>query len=176
MTEELQLKLVEKYPKILRDFRGDPMHTCMAWGFECDSGWYKLLDECMAKLQYFCDKVSTPDNEVYVNADQIKEKYGTLRFYYHVVGANSIENDIIEDIVNQAERESGHTCELSGERGVPCKKWGWYKTLSYEEARKNEYVACDLETEEYWKTKDQKKNEHNKVCPETQTDQEVGNS
>ena len=32
MKEELQLELVKKYPKILKNFRGDPMQTCMAWG------------------------------------------------------------------------------------------------------------------------------------------------
>jgi len=157
MKEELQLKLVEKYPKILKDFRGDPMSTCMAWGFECDDGWYNLLDKCMEKMQYFCDLCSKDGREVQVVANQIKEKYGTLRFYVSVYDANEIENDIVDDIVNDAERTSSRTCEVTGEYAEPCKQGGWYKTLCYKQARALGYVACDEETEKYWKTKDENK-------------------
>ena len=56
MKYETELELVKKYPKILRDYRGDPMQTCMAFGIETDGdGWNDLLDKCMEKLQYFCD-------------------------------------------------------------------------------------------------------------------------
>jgi len=158
MKEELQLKLVEKYPKILKDFRGDPMSTCMAWGFECDDGWYDLLDKCMDKMQYFCDLCFYKGGQTQVVANQIKEKYGTLRFYVSVYGANEIENDIIDDIVSEAERKSSHTCEVTGEEyAEPCKRGGWYKTLCYKQARELGYVACSEETEKYWKSKDEKK-------------------
>lgn len=157
MKEELQLKLVEKYPKILKDFRGDPMSTCMAWGFECDDGWYKLLDECMEKMQYFCDLCFYRSGKrVQVVADQIKEKYGDLRFYVSVYEAENIEDRIIDDIIFEAERKSRNTCEVTGENGVLCKRGGWFKTLCREEARKLGYVACCEETEKYWKSKDEK--------------------
>ena len=159
MNQELELKLVKKYPKILRDYKGDPMQTCMAWGLEADSGWYELLDKCMEKLQYFCDICSKDGREVQVVANQIKEKYSTLRFYVSVYGANSIENDIIDDIISEAESASARTCEITGKHGEPCKRGGWYKTLCYEEARKLGYVACDSGTEEYWKKKDSKEEE-----------------
>ena len=157
MKEELQLKLVEKYPKILRDFQGDPMSTCMAWGFECDDGWYKLLDECMEKMQYFCDLCSKDGRDVQVVANQIKEKYGTLRFYVSVYDANKIENNIIDDFVSEAERKSSRTCEVTGEYAEPCRRGGWYKTLCYKQARELGYVACNEETEKYWKSKDENK-------------------
>ena len=158
MKEELQLKLVEKYPKILKDFRGDPMSTCMAWGFECDDGWYKLLDECMEKMQYFCDLCFYKSGrQVQVVANQIKEKYGDLRFYVSVYDADKIEDSIIDDIISEAERKSRNTCEVTGENGVLCKRGGWFKTLCREEARKLGYVACCEETENYWKSKDENK-------------------
>jgi hypothetical protein len=156
MDKELELELVKKYPKILRDYGGDPMQTCMAWGADVESGWYNLLDKCMEKLQYFCDLCSKNGEEVQVVANQVKEKFSTLRFYVSVYGANSIENNIIDDIINQAEAESARTCEVSGKHGEACKKGGWYKTLCYEEARKLGYVACDESTEKYWKEKDAK--------------------
>jgi hypothetical protein len=157
MKEELQLELVKKYPKILKDFRGDPRQTCLAFGIETGSGWYELLDKCMNKLQYFCDLCSKEGREVQVVANQVKEKYGSLRFYVSVHGANEIESDILHNIIDHTEMMSSQICEESGEHGVPCVKWGWYKTLCYEEARKQGYKACDEGTESYWKEKDEGK-------------------
>ena len=156
MKTELELELVKKYPKILRDYKGDMMETCMAWGIEHDDGWYKLLDECMAKLQYFCDLCSKDGEQVQVVANQIKEKYGTLSFYTSVYGGDNIQHDIIDDIIDTAERKSAYTCEVTGEHGELCKKGGWYKTLAYEQARKYGYMACKESTEEYWQEKDKK--------------------
>ncbi len=68
--------LVKKYPNLFRDYGGDMRKTCFAFGFECDKGWYKLLDEIGQKL-------TDLDVEKYVIADQVKEKLGGLSFYYH---------------------------------------------------------------------------------------------
>ena len=156
MNKELELELVKKYPKILSEYGGDPMQTCLSFGIEHDDGWYKLLDECMEKLQYFCDLCSRDGKEVQVVANQIKEKYGTLSFYTSVFGGYNIQHDIIDDIIDTAERKSAYTCEVTGEHGEACKKGGWYRTLSYEQARKDGYVACKESTEAYWKEKDEK--------------------
>lgn len=156
MKEELELELVKKYPKILRDYKGDKTQTCMAWGMECDDGWYKLLDECMGKMQYFCDLCFyRSGTQVQVVANQIKEKFGTLSFYISVYNADTIESSIIDDIISEAEKKSANTCELTGEYGTVCKKNNyWYKTLCYEQARKHNYVACSEDTEKYWQEKD----------------------
>jgi hypothetical protein len=156
MNKELELELVKKYPKILRDYGGDPMQTCLSFGIETESGWYNLLDKCMEKLQYFCDICSKNGEDVQVFANQVKEKYSSLRFYYSGEGGSKIEWDIIDDIINQAEAESARTCEVSGKHGESCHRGGWYKTLSYEEARKLGYKACNESTEKYWKEKDAK--------------------
>ena len=156
MNQELELQLVKKYPKILSEYGGDPKQTCLAFGFEFDNGWYKLIDECMSKLQYFCDLCSKDGSEVQVVANQAKEKYGSLSFYTSVYGGDNIQHDIIDDIIDQAERKSAYTCEVTGEHGESCKKGGWYRTLCYEQARKDGYVACKESTEEYWQEKDKK--------------------
>ena len=156
MNKELELELVKKYPKILRDYGGDPMQTCMAWGVDTECGWYDLLDKCMEKLQYFCDICTKNGNPIQVVATTLKEKYGTLSFYYSGEGGSRIEWDIIDDIITETERHSAQVCEVSGEYGRPCSKGGWYKTLCYEEARKLGYKACDESTEAYWKEKDAK--------------------
>jgi hypothetical protein len=157
MKKELEIELVKKYPNILRDHGGDPMQTCMAWGIETDDGWYELLDKCMEKLQHFCDLCTKNGNPIQVIASQIKEKYGTLSFYYSGEGGTRIDWDIIDDIISETERRSAQTCEESGKHGCLCHRGRWYKTLSYEEARKLGYKACNSETEEYWVSKDVKK-------------------
>lgn len=76
MKQKLELKLIKKYPNLFRDYKGDMRQTCLAWGMEHGDGWYKLLDEIGQKL-------TDIDAEKYVVADQVKEKFGGLRFYYH---------------------------------------------------------------------------------------------
>ena len=156
MKKELEIELVKKYPKILRDYKGDPMQTCMAWGMEFDDGWKNLIDKCLHKLQYFCDLSSREGESVQVIATQMKEKYGTLSFYFTGEGGKKEDWDIIDDIIAEAEIRSAHTCEVTGKDGTLCKRGGWYRTLSYEQARKDGYVACNESTEAYWKEKDAK--------------------
>lgn len=155
MNKELEIELVKKYPKILQDYKGDPMKTCMAWGMEFDDGWKDLIDKCLHKLQYFCDLVSSKGEPMQVVAAQLKEKYGTLSFYFNGEGGKREDWDIIDDIITQTERRSAQVCEVSGEYGELCHRGGWYKTLCYEEARKLGYEACDESTEAYWKEKAQ---------------------
>jgi hypothetical protein len=157
MDKEIEIELVKKYPKILRDYKGDPMETCMAWGFEFDNGWKNLIDNALHKLQYFCDLTSKPGKEVQVVATQLKEKYGNLCFYFTGQGGTQDDWSIIDDIISETERKSSYLCEITGERGELCSKGGWYKTLCYEEARKSGYKACNPSTEEYWAEKDKKK-------------------
>ena len=161
MKAELEKQLVEKYPKILQDYRGDKMVTCMHWGLECGEGWYELLDKCMEKLQYFCDLCLYKNGvEVQIVANQIKEKFGTLRFYYTTNQATDVESRIIDNIVSAAEQASERTCEVTGKDGNLCVKGGWYKTLCYEEARKQQYKASDPDLEGYWQFKDEKKDQN----------------
>lgn len=152
MKNELEMQLVAKYPDILKSYGGPPDETCMAWGIECGDGWYRLLDQCMAELQYLCDKFSTADRKVEVHAQQIKEKYGTLRFYVSVENANEIESLIIYRTIDAAESESANTCEVTGKSGKLClsNTSRWYRTLCREEAKTSNFRAIDSKVEEYW--------------------------
>ena len=57
-----------------------------------------------------------------VVAVQVKEKFGTLRFYYH--GGD----DVIDGMVGMAESMSAVTCEECGNPGTVT-KGGWIRTL-----------------------------------------------
>jgi peptidyl-tRNA hydrolase len=70
-----------------------------------------------------------PDEVIQVVADQIKEKFGTLRFYYHG-GDNTIHG-----MVQMAESISTFTCEKCGASGK-LRGAGWL------------YTACDNHTNE----------------------------
>ena len=108
MNPDLTQKLLDKYPKLFSNQQ--------FWGFECGDGWYDILDHlCGAISQYTYDA-----DEVYV--DQIKEKFGKLRFYL------SREDNVIQGMVTLAEYMSGHTCEICGERGQ-LRTGSWLVTL-----------------------------------------------
>lgn len=106
------------YPVLFKD-RNLPMsETCMCWGFDMGKGWYYTLDQLCRRLDQIC-KVTG----IKVIFDQIKQKYGSGRFYYHLDTSSLIikEEDVdgwdktIADIVAKAEDEVGKTCEDCGE-------------------------------------------------------------
>ena len=108
MNPDLTQKLLDKYPKLFSNQQ--------FWGFECGDGWYDIIDHlCGAITEYTHD----PD-EVYV--DQIKEKFGRLRFYL------SREDDVMHGMITLAEYMSGHTCELCGAPGKT-RDVSWFVTL-----------------------------------------------
>ena len=74
-----------------------------------------------------------------VKIGQIKEKFGTLRFYYD--GGD----DTIAGMVIFAEALSGSKCEITGEAGSLHKnsKGSWYKTLSERKANEIGYTKVE---------------------------------
>ena len=85
MREELDKKLVEKYPKIFADRQGNMLETAMCWGFDHGDGWYWLLDQLCSAIQSHIDSNNKFRSEqiIQVVATQVKEKWGTLNFYYY---------------------------------------------------------------------------------------------
>ena len=50
MREELDAKLVEKYPLIFKNRYGNMQETAMCWGFEHGDGWYTIIDTLCSLL------------------------------------------------------------------------------------------------------------------------------
>ena len=142
MRIDLENALAEKYSfmkkgRSLKDQRasGSINDLYSAFGCECSDGWYGLLDEMCTKIQAVYDENgSEPD----IIIDQIKEKYGTLRFYYHFgddnpgihaidfIGGQSVRfrpgkgdklHKRIAEIVSWGEERSGEICEECGKPG-----------------------------------------------------------
>ncbi len=171
MREELDKKLVEKFPKLFRDRYAPMTETCMCWGFCCGDGWFNILDALCSNIDHYvkwkreqraralvynrklkraisAQNVSymlsanantwqiqeaeealalgkyrdVPEKVHHVTVVQVKEKFGTLRFYYG--GGDSY----VSGLVAMAESMSAVTCE---ECGVPGETGGdgWIATL-----------------------------------------------
>ena len=84
--------------------------------FECGFGWYDILHDLSTKieaiLQQYELKKDVPEGEEFETTEmfavQVKEKYGTLRFYM------SCETCEIMHLIHEAEALSSQTCEVCG--------------------------------------------------------------
>jgi hypothetical protein len=131
MREELDNYLCQTYPKMFAD-RNKPMtETAMCWGFECGDGWFNILNMLCQNIQHHIDWANRESEVVpQVVLQQVKEKFGTLRFYYQ--GGD----DYIRGMVSLAESMSGVTCEGCGNQAET--NWpkaenggigGWVRTI-----------------------------------------------
>ena len=101
MKQELQDKLFEKYPKIFIQKDWSMQQTCMCWGICTGDGWYHIIDTLCHEIQH---RVDTIEELEQVEAVQVKEKWGGLRFYYE--GGD----DYIAGLVSYAESLSMIAC------------------------------------------------------------------
>jgi ribosomal protein S27E len=149
MKEDLDQLLCEKYPKIFVNRNSDMRTTAMCWGFEHGDGWYNIINQLCNNIQHHIDwshkshesdlkwNEEHPENQREVRkicsqvvAEQVKEKFGTLRFYYQ--GGD----DTVDGMVQMAEAMTEVTCEKCGSPATR-RSGGWIRTL------------CDIHEEEY---------------------------
>jgi len=83
MNKNNTYKLWEKYPTIFAGRYLSLQESLIPFGFECGDGWYNLIDE-------LCETITIiiGNKDIKFVADQVKEKFGGLRFYYHMEGKN----------------------------------------------------------------------------------------
>jgi hypothetical protein len=126
MKKELDEYLCKTYPKMMVNRDKNMQETCMCWGFECGDGWFPILNQLMGNIQHHIDwKNRTEEVVAQVTLDQVKEKFGTLRFYY--TGGD----DYISGLVSMAESMSGITCETCSKPGTST-GGSWIKTACLE--------------------------------------------
>ncbi len=118
MSPELDKLLVERYPSIFRDRNGNIKESCMPFGFECGDGWFNILNQLCSTIEHR-SKHSDCDQVI---ATQVKEKFGTLRFYFN--GGD----DYIDGAVELAEMLSSVTCEKCGSPAKTENSGGWLST------------------------------------------------
>ena len=118
MTPDHDKLLCERYPKIFEDRHASIQTSLMAFGFEVGDGWFDLIDRLCARLQELSDEAVAPQ----VVAVQVKEKFGTLRFYVRA------SNDEQMAAIAAAERESKGICEICGTTGGLVVTSGYFMT------------------------------------------------
>jgi hypothetical protein len=121
MTPELDEKLCKEFPNLYADRHASMMSTAMCWGFECCDGWFQLLYDLSQKLEELILKMPEDERSA-IRASQVKEKYGTLRFYM------TLETDEMYKAIQEAEKLSARTCEECGEPGKTYVFNSWYYT------------------------------------------------
>lgn len=70
---------------------------------EVGEGWLPLINELADKLEPMCNEM--------IYATQVKEKFGTLRFYM------SGYTEDADRLIAEAEKKSAKICELCGKEG-----------------------------------------------------------
>jgi hypothetical protein len=125
MSPEKTKYLLESFPKLYASHMLPMSESLMCFGFEHSDGWYDIIHTLSSELE------TLNNNGATITAEQVKEKYGTLRFYI------SYNDETTKEQVNQAnifigeaEFRSAKTCEGCGKPGK-IQGTGWI------------YTACD---------------------------------
>lgn len=130
MSQDQELQEYEKFTKSMEE-RFPKMLEGKYGGFACGKGWWPLLEQLFDTIQHHVDwKHKQGQDCPQVVIEQIKEKFGTLRFYYQ--GGD----DYISGAVSLAENLTEQLCEECGGLGKR-RSGGWIRTL------------CDFHESEY---------------------------
>lgn len=140
MSPELEKKLFDKYPE-LYDYKSEDGKSSdiSNYGFSHGDGWFNIIDCLSATItdmmkRHPARKHLTPEefeDTVQVRVAQVKEKFGSLRFYV------DNDNKEIRGAITMAELMSGRTCESCGAPGTR-RGGGWVKVRCDAcEAKKN---------------------------------------
>lgn len=122
---------IEQLEKILKPY------WAKGWDGYCrfDSGWSDLVYELHNKIT---------EIEPNYKLNQIKEKFGILRFYCefddYFLPENSDKRNAIDTLVEEYQKYSGSKCEICGDPGTMHYKKRWMKTLCPVCAEKELYV------------------------------------
>ena len=119
----------EKYPLCFKN------KCSYGLDFRCGDGWIVLIDTLFSKIENHLRTCDADANKDFV-IEQIKEKFGSLRFY-----AMNADMEIYE-VINEAEAESSKTCDECGAAGVLSIRQRWYKTLCSSCQEKLGYEVC----------------------------------
>lgn len=123
MNKELTDRLNKNYPEIFAE----------GMYFECADGWYELIDSLCDEITQFCNKY----NQTPPVASQVKEKFGSLRFYVWTAPTE------VYDIISKYELQSQYFCEVCGESGKIHRIGGWYSCY------------CDTHLAEHYKRREE---------------------
>jgi hypothetical protein len=126
-------KMAEKFPRYFGEGK-------RYGGFAIGEGWYPIIEALMIQIDHYTKwkrnmrardlknvragdvSITVTPKVNWITVEQIKEKFGGLRFYYQGGDAH------ISGMVTMAEVWAHRTCETCGDRGER-RSGGWVRTL-----------------------------------------------
>ena len=115
-------ELIARYPRLFRG-KGPTIPSVLL------PGWAGLVDALLADV----DRMLTDAQAQRFQVDQIKEKFGMLRFYWSLRERSQASPDESllwtrgEARVREAAQQSEDVCELCGAPGTLGESRGWYR-------------------------------------------------
>jgi hypothetical protein len=114
-----RVDLIEACPGLFQPPAGGPGPSCYP---ECGEGWRDLLERACGRIQ-----AALHAGGRRFSVTQIKEKFGTLRFYWQGDLSHDAEAKV-EEAIDLAEARSACTCEVCGEEGCLHRFGAWLMT------------------------------------------------
>jgi len=111
MHPDLEKLLYNRYPEIFADKDAPLTDSLMGFGFTHGDGWYFIIDNLCRCIQNHVEWKRRTNPDFYVKAVQVKEKFGTLRFY--IDGGD----EEVFGMIKMAECMSRNVCEITGDIG-----------------------------------------------------------
>ena len=96
---------MERFPILFQDSKKSMTETCMCWGIECPIGWFHILEQLCTVLE-FHNMEFVKNYRIAIVADQVKEKFGTLRFYYTIRDVDKTGIAVSSDFELSPEKEN----------------------------------------------------------------------
>lgn len=115
-------ELMQRYPRLFRG-EGPVIPSGLL------PGWAGLVEQLLADI----DGLLTDAQAQRFEVGQIKEKFGTLRFYWKLQESGQASDDErllrvrMMALVREAERHSATVCERCGAPGTLGENMGWYR-------------------------------------------------
>ena len=116
MNERLEQYLKYNYSEIIPE----------NFYFECGDGWFLILNAAFREMMKIKSRKRF-DNAPYPRVAQIKEKFGSMRFYLDPLDGGEEYYDQIYAVVNMAETLSARTCDSCGRPALPRESRRWIK-------------------------------------------------
>ena len=112
MTPEKTQQLFDAFPYLYRGRVNPIEESLMAFGFDCDDGWFDLIYTLSQKIED-ASRASglEPQSDSWPEAAQVKEKVGTLRFHLNN------RTEMMTSLISDALEVSAKTCETCGKPG-----------------------------------------------------------
>ena len=155
MNSNFQKHLMTKYPELFGFVGKDSKYSISLFGIETSGdGWNTLIETLCKAIASHIKYNKAPQ----VHVTQIKEKFGTLRFYYD--GGD----EYISGMVAFAENVSGSICEVCG-GPAKLRDTGWLVTLC-DKHYEDKYGVPDGKTNRFEVNKmEETKERKGWICP-----------